>query len=740
MKSPDERHFSGEAPAPMSADLPASKRLNDLPSRATSLLSLFRLGKNSEQIFSAIISFASSLSGVEGAALYLPLGKEDTPQQLSLIAKSDSCEIPQNKLSGAPFHYFDIISSDKTVGHLGVKAPEGLGSLIADELNFLAHFVRIVYEHQRRERIIKLHENRLEVLNQCNQLIASNMELEKITRTLSRELAFRFSADIALTLLLSENGEGLEVKGTFGCAPDVITKRIPLQNTFIGRSLRMGGMVSIPDLGARDDVGLDFLSGLAISSLQCCSIEVRGEILGMIIIGFQHPTLFDEHDALMFEEFARAVAVAIANAQYQARLTAYTERLEELVRQRTQDLERQTQRAEEANRAKSRFVANMSHELRTPLTAIIGYSSVLADGVFGSVNEKQKDALYSITRSSDHLKELIDEVLNLARIEAGKEDPEPSKIELYPLLLQVHKLMLQTAVGKGVKIAPLSIQDKDKVAKLWIDPRHVRQILLNLMSNGVKYTPQGGTVWLEIEIIGDKVKISVRDTGVGISPEKLEKLFERFERGDDQYSLAQTGTGIGLSLTKHLTEINGGRIGVTSELGVGSTFWVLIPQADASSLAEPIPETMNEDSSTFSRLDGLNILVVDDNEMAREVLETILTRVGGRAYPVATVAQAKLTAEGVPLDAALIDLAIPGESGLQLIEYFRKYCKPPLSTMPLIVVSACVFETDRQRAMAEGASFFIAKPFRPVEIIETIRDLTTSSVLNTMASFNPNYS
>ncbi len=380
--------------------------------------------------------------------------------------------------------------------------------------------------------------------------------------------------------------------------------------------------------------------------------------------------------------------------------------------------------------AKSRFVANMSHELRTPLTGIIGYASVLRDGVYGETNQKQKEALNSIAKSSEHLRDLIDEVLNLSKIEAGKDIAEPSAVEIVSLLKQNYKLMLQNANSKDLELTGLP-EDASalKGVKAWVDPRHIRQVIINLISNAIKYTPQGGKVKVDAEIVGDKVKISIIDTGVGISEEHQRRLFTRFERGVDSYSQTQTGTGIGLSLTKRLIELNGGKIGVSSIEGKGSTFWVLIPLDTSSAVNQVSPEEESP-RKVENRLDGLNILIVDDNETTCQVLEAIVTRGGASAFCATSVKEAKDISKSQAIDAALVDLAIPGESGLDLINYIRKETAPPLANMPLIVVSACVFDSDRERAIESGASDFIPKPFRPHEIVKAIRDSTTQSVLH----------
>ncbi len=714
-------------------------------------------GEEPSKLYATIANLVSGLPGVESCSLYLPSESKDSVGKSSLVGQAGQEVVPEAMESAAEkaarlvvhgdnrsrqsastvnYHYTDIICLGAPIGSIGITSAVRPIQQVEECLTELAYYASVAFERQRLSSRLRNYLDRLEVLNDLNQLIASNIGLARTMKNLAKEVAFRFATDCAMTFILNESGEQLEIRGTYGCAPDAIPKTLELRDTILGRALRLGGIFSIPDLNAQAASGLHWLSALGVVSLHCCSLEAKGETSGVIILGFRRPMFLSESDNAMFEEFARGAGVAVANAKSQERLTSYTERLEELVQQRTADLAIQSARAEEASKAKSRFVANISHELRTPLTAIVGYSSVLADGVFGAVNDKQKDALTAITRSSEHLKELIDDVLNISRIESGKEDPKPGKLELIPLIQQIHKLMLQTAVGKGVKLLPLELSESLKDVKLWVDARHVRQILINLMSNAVKYTESGGTVQIHAEILADKAQVSVIDSGVGIPQGQAEKLFERFNRGDDSYSRTQVGTGIGLSLTKHLIEINGGKIGVESAVGKGSRFWILIPLADATSAVvdEAVANIETEDE-TAKLLSGLNVLIVDDNMMTTQFLGTVIQRAGGTSHIAQSVAEARKILAEQSIDAALVDLAMPIESGLDLIKHVRQNLAEPQASMPLIVVSACVFDSDQEQALNHGASFFIAKPFRPREVVKTIRHFTTASALNSTGSF-----
>lgn len=711
------------------------------------VMQLIQSGEEPRRVYSAIVRTASELPGVKAAALFLPSDKGST--SLDLADHIGNANFPppptdepnqglKKALEGLAgqghratpegFHYFDVVCLGAPIGSIAVHAPESLAEGALERLRTLSHHCSVVFERQRLSATLQHFIDRLEVLNELNQLIASNVGMLRIVKSVARECAFRFAADVALTFLLDDEKVFLEPKGGYGCAPNLVPARTDSTRGIIGQVMRAGGLISVNNLEHHPDHALDYLVALGVRSLDLCCLEVRGEPLGVLLMAYRRENTMSRNDLTRFEEFCQGAAVAIANARTQERVSAYTERLEELVQQRTADLAVQTARAEEANHAKSQFLANMSHELRTPLTAIVGYSSVLVDGVFGALTDKQQDAINAISRSSEHLKNLIDDVLNLARIESGKEQAEPDNVSVRDLLHQTHKLMMQTALGKGVMLQPITVVDEVLNAVVYVDPKHIHQIVINLMSNAVKYTPKGGKVWITAELVVDKVKILIHDTGVGIPPSKVAKLFERFERGEDAYSKSQEGTGIGLNLTRKLVELNGGRIGVESQEGTGSIFWLLLPLAADQKQAVVRHEVGDE----HVRLDGLSTIVVDDNQDTCEVLRTFLSAAGASVRVAHSVKDGIGLLKDAPADIVLTDLAMPGETGLQLIAHMRSTGSSNVKT-PIIVLSACAFESDKDAALRAGASMFIPKPFRPKEVIWGIRKLTLENAMSSGA-------
>lgn len=242
------------------------------------------------------------------------------------------------------------------------------------------------------------------------------------------------------------------------------------------------------------------------------------------------------------------------------------------------DMERKTAKeaAETATRAKSDFLANMSHELRTPLNSIIGFTEVLQDELFGKINEKQRQYVDNINISGKHLLNLINDILDLSKVESGKMELELERLSLKKDVLEPSLTMLQEKATKhNIKLS-LELRPEADI-ELTADVRKLKQIIFNLLSNAVKFTPDGGNAWVNAKRIQDEIEISVQDTGIGIKPEDMPRLFQTFTQIESAYTKNHEGTGLGLALTKKLVELHGGKIWAESDFGKGSKFSFTIP-------------------------------------------------------------------------------------------------------------------------------------------------------------------
>ena len=292
----------------------------------------------------------------------------------------------------------------------------------------------------------------------------------------------------------------------------------------------------------------------------------EGSGIGSIIVCRDFPGAFSEKEIALLRTFADQAAIAIQNAR--------------LFRE-IQDKSRQL---EIANKHKSEFLANMSHELRTPLNAIIGFSEVLLERMFGEVNDKQDEYLRDIHSSGRHLLQLINDILDLSKVEAGRMELEASRFRVADSIDNAMTLIRERAQRHGIALG----KDIDPAAdEVVADERKFKQILLNLLSNAVKFTPDGGRVDVIARRTPDALEVSVRDTGIGIAAEDQKLVFEEFRQVGNDYTKKQEGTGLGLALARRFVGLHGGTITVESELGAGSTFTFTIPWRDVPSPERP---------------------------------------------------------------------------------------------------------------------------------------------------------
>ena len=318
----------------------------------------------------------------------------------------------------------------------------------------------------------------------------------------------------------------------------------------------------------------ELVGGEGIASILVVPIPLKGKTIGLVYVANRHPTLFVPGDQEILSRLAAQAAIAIENATLYAQVRRHAEELEVKVEARTRELQEANRQLQTASQHKSEFLANMSHELRTPLNAIIGFSEVLLERMFGELNEKQAEFTQDILSSGRHLLSLINDILDLSKVEAGRMELRLESFNL-PLAIQgAIALVRERANRHGIA---LSLTMDERLGDFVADERKFRQILLNLLSNAVKFTPDGGQVGLNAVLADGCVEISVSDTGIGIAPEDREAIFEEFRQVGKDPAQKREGTGLGLALAKRFVELHGGKIGVQSEVGRGSTLTFTLP-------------------------------------------------------------------------------------------------------------------------------------------------------------------
>ncbi|NEZ64138.1 response regulator [Leptolyngbyaceae cyanobacterium CCMR0082] len=392
--------------------------------------------------------------------------------------------------------------------------------------------------------------------------------------------------------------------------------------------------------------------------------------------------------------------------------------------------------AHQANRTKTEFLANMSHELRTPLNAILGMADGLQEQVFGSINEKQHKALGTIESSGKHLLELINDILDLSKIESGHVALDCHPTAIAPLCTSSLAFIKERALRKQIH---LKTELPHKSPLLFIDERRIRQVLINLLDNAVKFTPDGGCITLMVKSgpplpistqdsykVANSLKISVIDTGIGIIPENIPKLFQPFIQIDSALNRQYNGTGLGLSLVKRIVKLHGGEVKVTSQVDNGSCFSITLPCANETQIAN------TTDASIYTGIEqptqvnerGPIVLLTEDNEANVITLSNYLQAKGYHLIIARNGEEAISLSKSQQPDVIIMDIQMPQMDGLEAIRHIRR--DPALAHIPIIALTALAMEGDRDRCLEAGANEYLSKPVKLKQLDQLIQQLLSN--------------
>jgi len=398
----------------------------------------------------------------------------------------------------------------------------------------------------------------------------------------------------------------------------------------------------------------------------------------------------------------------------------FRKEVEKALKDKTKELEQATWAAVKANQSKSEFLTSMSHELRTPLNAVLGFAQILQLDTKTPLNDKQRDATNQIIKGGEHLLDLINDILNLSKIETGHIELDIEPVESLDVIKECMSMVKTLADDMDLTI------DVPNTGSAIVEADHVRlkQVLFNLMSNAVKYNRPKGTVTVTSTILDNKkaLRISVADTGKGIATGKQDELFVPFSRLGAENSNIE-GTGIGLSITQKLLNAMGGQIGFESKEGIGSVFWAELPLSESKETEHQtadVAANINEEDMSG------HVLYIEDNIANSILMETILSNVPGLKLKIAPSAELGLAmAHQNKPDLILMDINLPGMSGNEALVELKKHKKT--KDIPVIAITADAMAKDIRKGLDDGFIAYLTKPFNVTELINSVQEIMTKS-------------
>jgi PAS domain S-box-containing protein len=577
-----------------------------------------------------------------------------------------------------------------------------------------------ITERVQAEEQIQRQLKRLNGLRVIDIAIGSSLDLHVTLDVVLQQIISLLDVDACTVLLVNSELNTIECIASRGFHSDAPPYHdLDLGKGYARRAVDKRKVVHISEVmgtGSSLAAALHFANESFVDYFSAPLI-VKGEVKGVLEIYHRSSVQMDPEWMDFLETLAGQAAIAVDNAQLFLSLQRANAELEGRVAERTMELNNANAELERANRTKDEFLANMSHELRTPLNSIIGLSESLLEQRRGTLNGNQQKSLEMIGASGGHLLELINDILDLSKIEAGKFDFYPQPVSLDEFCRSCLAFVKTQAYKKSITVTYIP---EPFVSKIFADPRRLKQILVNLLINAVKFTSENGRVTLRVnaDLEQDLIQFAVIDNGIGITPENLQRLFQPFVQVDSSLTRQYEGTGLGLTIVQKLTDLHGGSVQVQSKFGEGSCFTINLPcgQNEIANLENIQSETrfyaLEKAEKTEIVLEittpQATILLAEDNMSNVLLISEYLESLGYEIVVAHDGLEAIEKAETGNPDIILMDIQMPGINGLDAIARLRSQVE--FVTIPIIALTALAMPGDRERCLLAGATEYMSKP------------------------------
>jgi signal transduction histidine kinase/CheY-like chemotaxis protein len=601
-----------------------------------------------------------------------------------------------------------VLSGNRLIGILGFDQVDHERRWAPEEVSMtqrIADQLAAALENARLYQNVRARVNELTALTRIGRRLAATLELDEVLNTIVEEAVNVTPAGRGSIALYNTDQDALEVHVLIGYPEDSLRFMRDRSYNWLRRGDGLHGRLMLTGQAVlSNDVKSD-PAYLALDDETRSELIVpikRGDsLLGALNLESARIHAFSESDQRLIEALADQAAVAIINARaYQSERAAL-------------------ERMREVDRLKTQFLANMSHELRTPLNSIIGFSRVILRGIDGPLTELQQADLTAIHSSGQHLLGLINDVLDLSKIEAGKMELSIEDVDLADIV----KGVMSTAIAL-VKDRPVELRQEvpASMPPLQADSRRIRQVILNLVSNAAKFTDKGH-ILTRVTVHPREIQVSVSDTGMGIPHDKLDHIFEEFTQVDASTTRKAGGTGLGLAITRHFVEMHRGRIWVESQLGAGSTFSFTLPLElpQEERFEDPSDETPVSDNG--KKL----ILSIDDDAGVITLYNRYLEKKGYQVIGLSDASRAVEEAKRLKPFAITLDVLMPNRDGWSVLAELKS--TPEVNRIPIIV---CSIIEDESKGFSLGATDYLVKPITETELLRALERVDRRTAMQTV--------
>ena len=593
-----------------------------------------------------------------------------------------------------------------------------------------------VSARRQAERLVLEESRALETLNRIGQAVAAQLDLDRIVQIVTDSATELSGAAFGAFFynVIEQSREAYWLYALSGAPREAFAKfPMPRATEVFAPTFRGETIVRSDDIRRDPRYGkMEPHHGMPPGHLPVCSylaapvISRTGEVIGGLFFGHHLPAVFTERSERLVATIASQAAIAIDNARLFQTLKDREAEIKLVLAEREALLESERAartQSERLGHMKDEFLATLSHELRTPLNAIQGWAGVLGQSTL-SVDQRQ--AVTTIDRNVRAQARIIDDLLDMSRIISGKIHLEVQPLHLHDVIQAAVEAIRQSAEAKHIRVRTLLDTDIGLVRG---DPNRLQQVMWNLLSNAVKFTPRDGRISVVLERVNSHVEIVVEDSGIGIRPDFLPHVFDRFRQADPSTTRRYGGLGLGLSIVKNLVELHGGSVRVKSGgPDQGSTFVVMLPvlhvkrdslpaRSSAGAALEPLEEI------ALPRLDGVRILIVDDEADGRALIARILRDRGAHCECAADAREAMRYLAGERFHILLSDIGMPDEDGYELMRQVRAREAEIGGPIPAIAVTAYARPEDRQRSLLAGYQMHLAKPIEARELVAGIASI-----------------